>query len=136
MEVCLLYTSGNYNHLVLVCGHYEGVDQRFIDLCVDEEISIGDFVLSGGELPAMVMMDSISRFIPGVLGNDNSKEEESFELKDEFGVLLEYPQYTRPRVFKKINAPEILFSGNHQKIKEFRSKEARKKTNRIRPDLS
>ena len=97
-------------HLVLLCGHYEGIDQRVIDKIVDEEISIGDYVLTGGEIPAMVLIDSVSRYIEGVIKNDSTKEE-SFSQG-----LLEYPQYTRPEIFQGEKVPEILLSGHHQKI--------------------
>ncbi len=116
-------------HLILLCGHYEGIDQRVIDKIVDEEISIGDYVLTGGELPAMVLMDSISRYVEGVLSND-SKLEESFS-----NGLLEYPQYTRPEVFEDQKVPEVLLSGHHEKIEKWRREEALKKTFRKRPDL-
>lgn len=116
--------------LILVCGHYEGIDERIIDLCVDEEISIGDYVLTGGEIPAMVLIDSISRYIPNVLGNDMTTEEESFS-----NGLLEYPQYTRPQVFRGLKVPEVLTSGNHERIKEWRLEKALEITKLRRPDL-
>ncbi len=104
--------------IILLCGRYEGIDQRVIDLCVDEELSIGKYVLTGGELPAMVVMDTVSRFVPGVLGDDASTEEESFSkaLKGK----REYPHYTQPRVFKGMEVPEILVSGHHANIKKWR----------------
>lgn len=104
--------------LILLCGRYEGVDQRVIDLCVDEELSIGKYVLTGGELPAMVVIDVVSRFIPGVLGDDASSEEESFSPK--LKGKKEYPHYTRPAVFEGMEVPEVLRSGNHAKIKAWR----------------
>ncbi len=116
-------------HLVLLCGHYEGIDQRVIDKIVDEEISIGDYVLTGGELPAMVLIDSVSRYVDGVLAT-GSKFEESFS-----DGLLEYPQYTRPEVFEGEKVPEILLSGHHENIEKWRRKEALKLTARKRPDL-
>lgn len=116
-------------HLILLCGHYEGIDERVIDKIVDEEISIGDYVLTGGELPAMVLIDSVARYIEGVLSPD-SRSEESFS-----NGLLEYPQYTRPEVFEGEKVPEILLSGHHEKIKEWRRLEALKKTAKKRPDL-
>jgi tRNA (guanine37-N1)-methyltransferase len=119
-----------YKHLVLICGHYEGVDERVRRYLVDEEISIGDYVLTGGELPAMVLVDCVVRLIPGVLGDKNSLNFESFE-----GNLLEYPQYTRPANFKGMKVPPILLSGNHNKIREWRRVEAIKKTKKKRPDL-
>ena len=118
------------DHLIIVCGHYEGVDQRFIDLYVDEEISIGDFVLTGGEIPAMMITDSIVRLIPGVLEKEEAIINESFTKN-----LLEEPQYTRPERFEGIKVPEVLLSGHHKKVEEWRKKEALKKTKKIRPDL-
>jgi len=117
-------------HLVLLCGHYEGVDQRALDSCIDEEISIGDYILTGGELAAMVLTDCVSRFIPGVLGSGESAEEESFS-----DGLLEYPQYTRPRELNGMEVPEILLSGDHAKIKAWRRQESLRATKRFRPDL-
>ena len=116
-------------HLILLCGHYEGIDQRVIDKIVDEEISIGDYVLTGGEIPAMVLIDSVSRYIEGVIKSD-SKEEESFSQG-----LLEYPQYTRPEEFKGQKVPEVLLSGHHQKIDKWRKEQAIKITLNKRPDL-
>lgn len=117
-------------NLIIVCGRYEGVDERFIKSQVDEEISIGDYILNGGEAAALVMVESLSRLIPGVLGNEHSLKEESFNRG-----LLEYPQYTRPEVFKNKKVPAILLSGNHQKIKLWRFKKSLEKTKKIRPDL-
>ena len=117
-------------HLVLLCGHYEGVDQRALDACIDEEISIGDYILTGGELAAMVLTDCVSRFIPGVLGSGDSAEEESFS-----DGLLEYPQYTRPREIRGMEVPEILLSGDHAKIRAWRRQESLRATKRFRPDL-
>ncbi|MBQ2931212.1 MAG: tRNA (guanosine(37)-N1)-methyltransferase TrmD [Clostridia bacterium] len=117
-------------HLVLLCGHYEGVDQRALDACIDEEISIGDYILTGGELAAMVLTDAVSRFIPGVLGSGESAEEESFS-----DGLLEYPQYTRPRELNGMEVPEILLSGDHAKIKAWRRQESLRATKKFRPDL-
>ena len=119
-----------YNHLILLCGHYEGVDQRVIDLLIDEEISIGDYVLTGGELPAMVLIDSVSRLIDGVLGGDESAEIETF--KDN---LLEYPQYTKPREFMGLSVPDVLISGDHAKVDKWRREQAEKLTRERRPDL-
>ncbi len=118
------------DHLVLLCGRYEGVDERARELFIDEEISIGDYVLTGGELAAMVLIDAVSRFLPGVLGSDRSAEEESF-----FHSLLEYPQYTRPSSFRGHDVPEVLLSGNHQAISLWRRREALKRTWLRRPDL-
>ncbi|MBR3098764.1 MAG: tRNA (guanosine(37)-N1)-methyltransferase TrmD [Clostridia bacterium] len=116
--------------LVLLCGHYEGVDQRALDTCVDEEISIGDYILTGGELAAMVLTDCVARFIPGVLGSKESPEEESFS-----DGLLEYPQYTRPREIDGLAVPEVLLSGDHAKIRAWRRRESLLATLRFRPDL-
>ena len=116
--------------IILLCGHYEGIDQRIIDLIVTDEISIGDYVLTGGELPAVIMIDSIARLIPGVLSQNESFEEESF--KDD---LLEYPHYTRPREFMGMKVPDVLLSGNHQRIEKWRLEESKKITKLRRPDL-
>ncbi len=117
-------------HLILLCGRYEGVDERVRELFIHEEISIGDYVLTGGELAAMVLIDAVSRFIPGVLGSDRSAEEDSF-----FDSLLEYPQYTRPSDFRGSCVPEVLLSGNHSAVSQWRRKEALKRTSLRRPDL-
>lgn len=119
-----------FKHLILVCGHYEGIDQRFIDLCVDTEISIGDFVLTGGELPAMVLADSICRLVPGVL-SDN----ECFENESHYNGLLEHPHYTRPEEFMSLKVPDILLSGHHANIKDWRYQMSLEKTKKIRPDM-
>lgn len=116
--------------LILLCGHYEGIDQRVLDAIVTDEISIGDYVLTGGELPALVVMDSISRMIEGVLGNEESAQDESFS-----GMYLEYPQYTRPRVFNGVEVPEVLMSGHHAKIEEWRLEQAMKITMERRPEM-
>ena len=116
-------------HLILLCGHYEGIDQRVIDKIVDEEISIGDYVLTGGELPAMVLIDTVSRYVNGVL-NQESIKEESFSQ-----MLLEYPQYTRPEVFEGEKVPEVLLSGHHENIEKWRKEQAIKTTKQKRPDL-
>ena len=117
-------------HLILICGHYEGVDERVRQKLVDEEISIGDYILTGGELAAMVLVDSVVRLIHGVLGDKNSLNFESFE-----GNLLEHPHYTRPANFRSMNVPEVLLSGDHKKIEAWRNKEALKRTKERRPDL-
>ena len=119
-----------HKHIVLLCGHYEGVDERIIESLVDEEISIGDYVLTGGELPAMVLIDAVSRTIPGVLSNEESYSDESH--KD--GVL-EYPQYTRPYDFNGMKVPDILLSGHHANINKWRRLQALKRTRAKRPDL-
>ena len=116
--------------IILLCGHYEGIDERILELIVTDEVSIGDYVLTGGELPALILIDSISRLIPGVLNQNESFEEESF--KDN---LLEYPQYTRPREFLGLEVPEVLLSGNHKNIDEWRHNESIKITKERRPDL-
>ena len=116
--------------LTLICGRYEGVDERVRLHFVDEEISIGDYVLTGGEIPAMVLVEAISRLVPGVLGDPESVVEESFT-----DGLLEYPQYTRPRDYQGFKVPEILISGDHKKIRDWQKAEAVKKTARVRPDL-
>ncbi len=117
-------------HLVLICGHYEGIDERVRKHLADEEISIGDYILTGGELPAMVVVDCLVRLVPGVLGDKNSLNFESFE-----GNLLEYPQYTRPSDFRGYRVPEILLTGDHAKIEAWRKAESLKITRKIRPDL-
>jgi len=117
-------------NLVLLCGHYEGVDERVRQECVDESISIGDYVLTGGEIPAMVLIDCLTRLIPGVLGKEASLEDESFERN-----LLEYPHYTRPANFRGIKVPGVLLSGNHLAIKKWRQEQARRVTRQNRPDL-
>lgn len=119
----------NFEHLILLCGHYEGVDQRVIDLFIDEEISIGDYVLTGGELPAMVLADCVSRYVDGVI-SASSLVDESFSEN-----LLEYPHYTRPQEYKGIPVPEILRSGDHAKIDAWRREQAIELTRKRRPDL-
>lgn len=116
--------------LVFLCGHYEGIDERALEMIVTDYISIGDYVLTGGELPVMVMIDAISRFVSGVLNNENSAEFESFQDN-----LLEYPQYTRPEIFEGRKVPEILLSGHHAKIEEWRRKQSILRTMKRRPDL-
>lgn len=116
--------------LTLICGRYEGIDERVRQHFVDEEISIGDYVLTGGEIPAMVLVEAITRLLPGVLGDPESVVEESFA-----DDLLEYPQYTRPRDYEGLEVPEILVSGDHKKIRDWQRAEALKKTARVRPDL-
>ena len=118
------------NHIVLICGRYEGVDERVRTDVVDMELSIGDYVLSGGEVGAMVVVDAVTRLIPGVLGGEGSTSEDSFE-----GGLLEYPQYTRPRVFRGRDVPEVLLSGDHEKIRLWRRTESLRRTLQRRPDL-
>ena len=117
--------------LVILCGHYEGVDQRVLDKYIDMEISVGDYVLTGGETAAMVLIDCVSRLVPGVLGSTESAGDESFSNDG----LLEYPQYTRPRVFEDMEVPEVLLNGDHKKISQWRREQALLATARMRPDL-
>lgn len=116
--------------LIILCGHYEGVDERILDMIVTDHVSIGDYVLTGGELPAMVMVDCISRLVPGVLNNNNSAEYESFHEN-----LLEYPQYTRPEEFMGRRVPDVLLSGHHANIEKWRHEQSVKRTMERRPDL-
>jgi tRNA (guanine37-N1)-methyltransferase len=118
------------SHLILICGRYEGVDQRVIDSLVDREISIGDFILTGGEIPAMAILDSVVRLIPGALGCGDSAVNESFSTG-----LLDYPQYTRPVEFRGHTVPEVLLSGDHARIEKWRREQALEKTKRARPEL-
>ena len=117
-------------NLILVCGHYEGIDQRFIDECVDEEVSLGDFVLTGGEIAAMAVTDAVCRMVPGVLADP-----ECFEDESHYSGMLEYPQYSRPAVWHGREVPEILLSGNHQKVAQWRRKQALRRTRERRPDM-
>ena len=119
-----------HNHLILVCGHYEGIDERIIELCVDEQISIGDYVLTGGELPAMVLVDAVLRYEPQVLHNETSTDDESFSAG-----LLEHPQYTRPREFMGLSVPEVLINGNHKEIEKWKQEQKISETKKYRPDL-
>ncbi|MGN0166770.1 MAG: tRNA (guanosine(37)-N1)-methyltransferase TrmD [Acetatifactor sp.] len=116
--------------LIFLCGHYEGVDERVLEEVVTDYVSVGDYVLTGGELPAMVMIDAIARLVPGVLGNETSADEESF-----YNDLLEYPQYSRPEVWHGKKVPEVLLSGNHSKVNEWRLKQSEERTKKMRPDL-
>jgi tRNA (guanine37-N1)-methyltransferase len=126
----LAWDLSRMEQLILICGRYEGVDERIRTNCVDMEVSIGDYILSGGETAAMVVIDAVSRLVPGVLGGEKSTQEDSFE-----DGLLEYPQYTRPRVFKNEEVPEILLSGDHEKIRKWRRTESLKRTFDRRPEL-
>lgn len=119
-----------FDQIVMLCGHYEGVDQRVRDKVIDREISVGDYVLTGGEIPAMLLTDSIARLVDGVLGNSRSHMDESFE-----DSLLEYPQYTRPVEYEGLKVPEVLLNGHHEKIKKWREQESYRKTKKVRPDL-
>jgi len=123
--------SENYDNIVILCGHYEGVDQRIIDEIVDEEISIGDYVLTGGEIPACIVVDAVARLLPGVLADAECYEKESFSD----ATLLEYPQYTRPYEFRGRTVPEVLLSGHHANIEKWREQKALEKTKAVRPDL-
>lgn len=120
----------NEEHLVLLCGHYEGVDERALTAEVDEEISVGDYVLTNGCIAAITLLDAVSRFIPGVIGHSSSADEDSFE-----NGLLDCPHYTRPEVFEGMEVPKVLLSGDHKKIAEWRREAAYEKTKKIRPDL-
>ena len=120
----------SYDDLILLCGHYEGVDERALELTGCEPVSIGDYVLTGGEMPAVVIIDAVSRLIPGVLHGEDSSEIETFH-----DGLLEYPQYSRPEVFEGLRVPEILLSGNHGKVDEWRRQQSIRKTKELRPDL-
>ena len=119
-----------YKHIIIVCGHYEGIDERFRKKLVTDEISLGDFVLTGGEIPAMALVDSVARLVPGVVGDKGSLEHESFE-----SGLLEYPQYTRPADFRGLKVPDVLLSGDHNKIDVWRRKMALSRTRSRRPDM-
>ena len=121
------------SHLILICGHYEGIDNRIFDHLADEKLSIGDYILTGGEIPAMILTDALVRLVPGVLGKEESKEAESFSFTRQ--GLLKYPQYTRPAEFEKHKVPEILLSGNHGKIEKWRKEQALERTKQYRPDL-
>ena len=116
--------------LVILCGHYEGIDERALETIVTDYVSIGDYVLTGGELPAMVVIDTISRLVPGVLNNSESAETESFE-----NGLLEYPQYTRPVEFNGMRVPDVLLSGHHGKVEEWRYQKSLERTKKFRPDM-
>lgn len=120
----------SYEHLILLCGHYEGIDERVLSSEVDEEISIGDYVLTNGCLPAIVLVDALVRFVPGVIGHESAASEDSFEAG-----LFDCPHYTRPEEFEGQRVPDVLLSGNHKLIKEWRHEQALKKTRRVRPDL-
>ena len=117
-------------HLIILCGHYEGIDERIIDLVIDKEISIGDYVLTGGEIPAMALTDAVARYIDGVLGSEESTADESFS-----DGLLEYPQYTRPQEFHGLKVPDVLVSGNHKEVEKWRIEQSKQITAKRRPDL-
>ena len=120
----------NHNHIILLCGHYEGIDQRILDEIVDAEISLGDFVMTGGEIPAMAVIDTVARLIPGVLSNDGS-----FQNESHFQGLLEHPQYTKPRVWHGMEVPEVLLSGNHELIDKWKHEQSLLTTLKKRPDM-
>ncbi|MFO7612112.1 MAG: tRNA (guanosine(37)-N1)-methyltransferase TrmD [Clostridia bacterium] len=126
---CIEYAAG-FENITLICGRYEGMDQRIIDSIVDEEISIGDYVISGGETAAMVLVDAVSRMVPGVLGNENGGTNDSH-----FNGLLEYPQYTRPEIFEGMKVPDVLLSGNHEEIRKYRLAASLLETFGKRPDM-
>jgi tRNA (guanine37-N1)-methyltransferase len=126
----LVEEYSRYSHLILLCGHYEGIDERVIEEIVDDEVSIGDYVLTGGELPAMVFVDAVSRLLPGVLSSEESYSEESH-----YNGLLEYPQYTRPYEFNGRKVPDVLMSGHHANINKWRRQQSLKRTYIKRPDL-
>jgi tRNA (guanine37-N1)-methyltransferase len=123
----------NLDHIILICGHYEGVDHRVFEHLVDEHISIGDYILTGGEIPAMVLVDSISRLVPGVLGNQASSEQETFSYTHQ--GLLKNPVYTRPEEYEGHKVPDVLLSGNHKEVEKWRKEQATDLTKRFRPDL-
>ena len=126
----MIQIANDIKHLVIICGHYEGLDERIIQLCVDEQISVGDFVLTGGEIPAMALVDSVSRYVDGVLHNSDSVEDESFS-----DGLLEYPQYTRPQEFMGLRVPDVLLNGNHKEIAKWKQEQKILETKKYRPDL-
>ncbi len=129
LKQSLVKSLAKLDNILILCGHYEGLDERIIELCIDEEISIGDFVLTGGELPAMVMVDSVCRYVSGVIAEE-SLAEESFS-----DGLLEYPQYTRPQEFQGKKVPEVLVSGNHAEVDKWRKEKSIELTKKYRPDL-
>ena len=130
LTVSIAKEYAKLNEVILLCGHYEGIDQRAIDLCVDEEICIGDYILTGGHIAAMVFMDTVSRYVDGVLGNSESYKNESFE-----NGMSEASQYTRPEEFMGLNVPPVLLSGHHKKIEEYMNEESLKETKKRREDL-
>ena len=122
--------ASGYDNICILCGHYEGVDQRVLDMLIDEEISIGDYVLTGGELPAMVLADAVCRMLPGVLSN-----EECFTEESHYNGLLEYPQYTKPAVWREKEVPPVLLSGHHENVDNWRRQQSLIRTKNIRPDM-
>ena len=130
MDQAIAKKISKYKNIIIICGRYEGIDERVRQSLADEEISIGDYILTGGELPAMVLIDCITRLVPGVLGDKNSLKFESFE-----GNLLEYPHYTRPADFRGLTVPGVLLSGDHRKIESWRKKQSQDRTRGRRPDM-
>ena len=130
MQADAVRLKNDYDRLILVCGRYEGIDERFIDACVDEEISIGDFVMTGGEIPAMALADAVCRLVPGVL-----PDEECFQNESHWDGLLEHPQYTRPEIWEDRRVPPVLLSGNHAEINRWRRKQSFLRTRDRRPDM-
>lgn len=126
----MAWELANAKQLILVCGHYEGLDERVSELVIDRQVSIGDFITTGGEIPAMCIVDSLIRLVPGVVGNAESIQHESFSAP-----LLEYPQYTRPRVYRGLEVPDVLLSGNHSRIERWRQEQSLIRTRQSRPDL-
>ncbi len=126
----LAWELAGHDQIILICGRYEGVDERVKELCIDREISIGDFVLTGGELGALIVIDAVSRLVPGVLGGEGATRDDSFE-----NGLLEYPHYTRPRTFRGKEVPQVLLSGDHERIRMWRREQSLKRTLERRPDL-
>ncbi len=126
----MVKSLGENESLTIICGHYEGIDQRIVDKYIDCEVSVGDYILSGGEFAALVIVDAIARYIPGFMSNEDSLSEESFE-----NSLIEYPQYTRPEIAGEMRVPDVLLSGNHREIREWRLKASIEKTRKVRPDL-
>ena len=131
LDQSLVKELSGYDELNILCGHYEGVDQRIIDAEIDMEVSVGDYILTGGELPSMIVVDAVSRYVPSFLGNGESPENESFS----YHGLLEYPQYTRPSDFRGMKVPKVLLSGHHKNIEEYQRQQAIIKTFKNRPDL-
>ena len=125
-----VWTSSDVKHWIFICGHYEGVDERFVELCVDQEVSVGDFILTGGELPALLVAETLVRLLPGLLGNPDSVAYETFE-----NGTLKHPVYTRPQELEGKRVPEVLLSGNHQAIRSWREQERLNRTLKKRPDL-
>jgi tRNA (guanine37-N1)-methyltransferase len=135
LTAALCRELATHKHLILVCGHYEGIDQRVIESDIDDEISIGDYVLTNGCLASLVLLDAVVRFVPGVLGDVEAALFDSFEEEGQQGGLLDWPHYTRPELFETKKVPDVLLSGNHKEIAAWRREQAEKKTKEVRPDL-